>query len=81
MRFAFDAGYQESGTKFWNLDACFGLFRKKCAGKISLPSLHGPLLFEDQEDVDIFVNSYETSGKDKDVEVDKVCLFLKKLGF
>ncbi len=57
---------------FWNLDACFGLFRKKCAGKEPLPSLHGPLYFEEQDEVDNFLAAYKTSGKEKENDLDKV---------
>ena len=68
---------QDSGRLFWNLDACFGLFRKKSAGKERLPSLHGTLYFEEQDDVDAFVSGYKTSGKEKDADVIKVRLLLR----
>lgn len=55
---------------FWNFDACFGLFRKKSAGKEPFPSLHGPLFFEDQEEVDNFLKLYK--GTQKHERVDKV---------
>ncbi len=45
------------------MDACFGLVRKKSAGKISLPPRHSSTIFARQADVDNFVENYSTSAK------------------
>lgn len=64
---------KESGITFWNFDACFGLFRKKSAGKHPLPSVHGPLYFEEQDMVDEFLSSYKISRKETELENEKEC--------
>eukprot|EP00794_Sanderia_malayensis_P012458 gene12458-13746_t len=48
-------------------------FEKKCAGKEPLPSLHGPLYFEEQDEVDNFLAAYKMSGKEKENDLDKEC--------
>lgn len=45
------------------MDACFGLVRKKSAGKSSLPPRHSQTLFSDQLEVDDFVENYSASAK------------------
>lgn len=46
-----------------SMDACFGLVRKKSAGKSSLPPRHSLTMFANQEDVDEFVDNYTASAK------------------
>ena len=53
----------ETGSIIESMDACFGLVRKKSAGKISLPPRHSSTIFARQADVDNFVENYSTSAK------------------
>ena len=53
----------EAGTIIESMDACFGLVRKKSAGKSSLPPRHSLTLFSDQIEVDDFVENYSASAR------------------
>ena len=60
---------QESGTVTISLDAVFGLCRKVSAGKSIHPPLSGTLIFEDQSQVDNFVDSYNPKEKSLETNV------------
>lgn len=53
---------QGDGTLIESVDACFGLARKKAKGGNVISSRHGVLLFNDQDDVDNFVDNYPHCG-------------------
>ena len=53
-----------------SMDALFGLPRKKSAGKSFRQPLHGVLFFDNQDEVDAFVESAPRSKK----QLDKVCI-------
>jgi len=53
-----------------SMDALFGLPRKKSAGKSFRQPLHGMLFFDDQDEVDAFVESAPRSKK----QMDRVCI-------
>lgn len=44
------------------MDACFGLARKKCKGEGLGQPRHGTLFFADQDDVDNFVENYNSTS-------------------
>ena len=46
-----------------SIDAIFGLPRKKSAGRSFRPPLHGTLFFENQDEVDRFVEANPVSNK------------------
>lgn len=58
---------QECGTLVLQMDALFGLPRKKAAGVSHRDSLHGDLFFGDQTAVDEHVASYEMPKREPKV--------------
>ena len=54
------------------IDGHFGLCRKKAAGRSGRAPLHNDVYFEDQDKVDVFVNSY-TIGKAPTTKVQQCC--------
>ena len=57
-----------------SVDAIFGLPRKKSAGRSFRPPLHGTLFFEDQDEVDRFVEANPVPSKQ-----DKVLMIIISL--
>ena len=53
---------KENGTLFESMDALFGLPRKKPAGSSVRDPLHGSRFFYNQDEVDKFVQSQDSSG-------------------
>ena len=54
---------QDNGTLVVSMDAIFGLCRKKSAGKSVYGPLSGTTVFENQTEVDLFVNSQSNSER------------------
>ena len=59
--YLFNKVIQEEGVKVLSYDALFGLCRKKHSGKSLRPPLFGSIFFENQEEVDTFVQEYDSS--------------------
>lgn len=54
---------QEHGTRIMSFDAIFGLKRwKKAKDDTTLPK-HGTRVFQEQRDVDKYMEAYKSSGK------------------
>ena len=66
----------ESGVVIESMDACFGLVRKKSAGKSLLPPRHSLTMFACQEEVDDFVESYTSSANKSETVSTSIKMFL-----
>ena len=64
----------KEGTKILSFDALFGLYQKKHAGVSVRPPLYGTTFFHRQEEVDRFVQGYDTSDSTPDKVMQSLCL-------
>lgn len=55
--------YQVEGTQIISMDGVFGLCRKKSARVSARPPIFSGVFFEDQQEVDNHVSSYDTASR------------------
>ena len=69
---------QEAGVKVQSYDALFGPCRKKHAGTSVRAPLFGTTFFEKQDEVDAFVQEYDSAASIMTTKVNPMCVLVLK---